>query len=75
MSDDVETDLLMDCEKFNYFPALEQVRCLLRALQTSTIKFFAKIASSEGKLSKRINLISICIVTIYILVFRSLGVN
>ena len=38
--------LLMDWETFNQLVALEQVRCVVRALQISTIGLFAKIASN-----------------------------
>ena len=38
--------LHIDCETFNYLPALEQVRRLFRVFETSTVELFAKIVSN-----------------------------
>ena len=35
----------MDWEAFYYLPTLEQVRCVIKALQTSMMELFGKIAT------------------------------
>ena len=46
--------LLMDWETFNYFPALEQVSGVIRALQTSMMVLLEKIISNVNLMTSTI---------------------